>query len=520
MLSQLDPTKVTVCVGNNQLTQSMMLPSAFREHPSDFLIPQHGIHQVPVPFMPNMISNGQISTLEDIMPYYSVKSENSQHQSHESYVQFDKPSKAWSECCSVDQYELFHQNECEQPQFLSENLDGVQRLTSGISTPTGFQSKRTEGSLLMDFYGRAPDRPNSGNYFDVLPPLKRQKMENPMCTSPNENETSHQLAPLLVQPCSPEGLVNLKQKFDYSPSINSEVPMVDMEDNVNANSNKLWYRRGVPVLHIHSQKKSEKSQHQPHRNECEQHQFLSEKLDGVQHLASGISARTGFQSKSTANSLLMDFYCRGPDGSNSGNYFDVLPSLKRQKMENPMCTSPNENETSHQSAPSLVQPCTPEGLVNLKQKFDVLSSINSEVHVVDMEDNVNANSSKSGSRTVPVLPKELSFDHKEKEVKVRSETYQTEPEIENKSTAPETNCAKETQSGNMKIRGVSLTEFFNAEQLKEHILSLRKWVGKVSTLYYCFGYVYNCFHSAFSCMVLYISIIFWDIHNHRLHFFF
>ena len=508
MLSQLDPTEVPVCVGNNQLTQSMMLPSAFREHPSDFLIPQHGIHQVPVPFMPSMISNGQISTLEDIMPYYSVKSENSQHQSHESYVQFDKPSKAWSECCSVDQYELFHQNECEQPQFLSENLDGVQRLTSGISTPTGFQSKRTEGSLLMDFYGRAPDRPNSGNYFDVLPPLKRQKMENPMCTSPNENETSHQLAPLLVQPCSPEGLVNLKQKFDYSPSINSEVPMVDMEDNVNANSNKLWYRRGVPVLHIHSQKKSEKSQHQPHRNECEQHQFLSEKLDGVQYLASGISARTGFQSKSTANSLLMDFYRRGPDGPNSGTYFDVLPPLKCQKMENPLCTSPNENETSHQSASSLIQLCTPEGLVNLKQKFDSSLSINSEVPMVDMEDNVNANSSKLGSRSVPVLPKELSFDHKEKEVKVRSEMYQTDPEIENKSTAPETNFAEEVQSGNTKIWGVSLTDFFTVEQLKEHILSFRKWVGKVSTLYYCFGYAVRCLLSAFSCMVLYISVIF------------
>ncbi|XP_075659028.1 histone acetyltransferase HAC12-like [Castanea sativa] len=322
MLSQLDPTKVPVCVGNNQLTQSMVLPSAFREHPSDLLIPQHGIHQVPVPFMPSMISNGQISALGDIMQYHSMKSGNSQHQSRESYVQFDKPSKARSECCSVDQYELFHQNEFEQPQFLSENLDGVQRLASGISTPTGFQSKRTEGSLLMDFCGRAPDGPNSGNYFDVLPPLKRQKMENPMCTSPNE--------------------------------------------------------------------------------------------------------------------------------------------------------------TSHQSAPSLVLPCTPEGLVNLKQKFDVLSSINSEVRMVDMEDNANANanSCKSGSRSVPVLPKVLSFDHIEKDVKVRSEMYQTQPEIENKSTAPETNCAKEVQSGNMKIRGVSLTEFFSAEQLKEHILSLRKWVGK------------------------------------------
>ncbi|KAL4652178.1 hypothetical protein ACB092_01G214600 [Castanea dentata] len=300
----------------------MVLPSAFREHPSDLLIPQHGIHQVPVPFMPSMISNGQISALGDIMQYHSMKSGNSQHQSHEPYVQFDKPSKARSECCSVDQYELFHQNEFEQPQFLSENLDGVQRLASGISTPTGFQSKRTEGSLLMDFCGRAPDGPNSGNYFDLLPPLKRQKMENPMCTSPNE--------------------------------------------------------------------------------------------------------------------------------------------------------------TSHQSAPSLVQPCTPEGLVNLKQKFDVLSSINSEVRMVDMEDNGNANSCKSGSRSVPVLPKVLSFDHIEKDVKVRSEMYQTQPEIENKSTAPETNCAKEVQSGNMKIRGVSLTEFFNAEQLKEHILSLRKWVGNHS----------------------------------------
>ena len=121
--------------------------------------------------------------------------------------------------------------------------------------------------------------------------------------------------------------------------------------------------------------------------------------------------------------------------------------------------------------------------------------------MVDMEDDVNANSSKLGSRSVPVLPKELSFDHKEKEVKVRSEMYQTDPEIE-------TNFAEEVQSGNKKIWGVSLTDFFTVEQLKEHILSFRKWVGKVSTLYYCFGYAVRCLLSAFSCMVLYISVIF------------
>ncbi|KAL4652179.1 hypothetical protein ACB092_01G214700 [Castanea dentata] len=470
MLSQLDPINVQGCVGNNLLTQSLVLPSAFREHPSDFLIPQQGTYQVPVPALPSMISSGQISTLEDIVQSYSLKSENSQHQSHQSYVQFDKSSTAWSERYLVDQYELCHQNECEEPQFRSEKLDGVQNLASGISTRTGLQSKRTANSLLMDFYFRGPDGPNSGNYFDVLPPLKRQKMENTLCTSPNEYETSHQLAPSLVQPCTPEGLLNLMQKFDSSPSINSEVPMADM---VNANPSKLGSST-VPVLPIHSQKKSEKSQHQSHQNECEQPQFLSEKLDGVQHVASGMSTRIGFRSKRTANSLLTDFYRRGPDGPNSGIYFDVLPPLKRQKMENPLCTSPNENETSHQSASSLVQPCTPEGLVN----FDSSPSINSEVPMVDMEDDVNANSSKLGSRSVPVLPKELSFDHIEKEVKVRSEMYHTDPEIENKSTALETNFAEEVQSGNTKIRGVSLTDFFTAEQLKEHILSFRKRVGK------------------------------------------
>ena len=370
MLSQLDPINVQGCVGNNLLTQSMVLPSAFRENPSDFLIPQHGTYQVPVPALPSMISYGKISTLEDIVQSYSLKSENSQHQSHQSYVQFDKSSTAWSERYLVDQYELCHQNECEEPQFCSEKLDGVQNSASGISTRTGLQSKRTANSLLMDFYFRGPDGPNSGNYFDVLPPLKRQKMGNTLCTSPNEYEASHQLAPLLVQPCTPEGLLDLAQKFDSSPSINSEVPMVDMEDNVNANSSKLGSST-VPVLPIHSQKKSEMSQHQSHQNECEQPQFLSEKLDGVQHLASGMSTRVGFQSKRTANSLLMDFYRRGPDGPNSGTYFDVLPPLKCQKMENPLCTSPNENETSHQSASSLVQPCTPEGLVNLKQKFEI-----------------------------------------------------------------------------------------------------------------------------------------------------
>ena len=264
-------------------------------------------------------------------------------------------------------------------------------------------------------------------------------------------------------------------QFNEPSSMISRAPISTLEDIVQSCSQMFG---------------SEKTQHQTHQSYVQFNKpskAQSEKLDGVQHLASGISVLSRSQSKRTANGLLRVYNYGDPYGPTAGNYVDMLPPSKHQKMENSLRTSPNENETYHPLAPLLFQPSTPEGLVNLQRQLESPLSINSGVPMVIMEDDVNANSSKLGSRSVHVLPKALSFDRKEEEVQVRTEINQTEPEIESKSIAPETICEKAVQSGNTKIRGASLTDFFTAEQINEHILSLRQWVGKVSTSYYCFG---------------------------------
>ncbi|PRQ53158.1 putative histone acetyltransferase chromatin regulator PHD family [Rosa chinensis] len=194
-------------------------------------------------------------------------------------------------------------------------------------------------------------------------------------------------------------------------------------------------------------------------------------------------------------------------GVGSGNNEDVLLSSKRVKME-------IKKENFPPSSPLVVQACIPEGLPNLQQHSESPLSFNSEVRQVNMGpvkssvqnamriydvkqsdadyiklndenapipsggiachqkeqidptssceviENVKQVSERTGSRSINLSLEELSIDSKDG---VRTEFIQTEP-------IPESDLKEVKMLGKP---GLSLTELFTAEQIKEHLSSLR-----------------------------------------------
>nr|XP_043635392.1 histone acetyltransferase HAC1-like isoform X2 [Erigeron canadensis] len=159
---------------------------------------------------------------------------------------------------------------------------------------------------------------------------------------------------------------------------------------------------------------------------------------------------------------------------------DLHPSMKRMKIEpQSQCQSQSQSlatDNEKSTTPQAVQKSRVEQ-VEVRQVDIPLAPIKPEItgfsKVSDVKHDNIEDLGRPKSEIGLIVPKETMASSNEF-MKTEKEVYQAQPG----TGVPAGETSVKTKSGKPKISGVSMMELFTPEQVREHIMGLRQWVGQ------------------------------------------